>query len=139
VRISPVIALLLISVAGGCGSSMSYHPGDTPHVCRAPADGQYNLYARGEKYPAYAYMLRGGDPIGFARDTHGRLIGLADGDRFALSERDYRWVYVSRQSTEGWAANQPLLRDAYRFLFEDILTPAFVVIYVLHGIPGVRS
>jgi hypothetical protein len=119
-------------VVEGCVSPMSYHPGDTPHVGRVQVGGQYDLCGCGEEYPCYAYILHAGDPLGFERDAQGRLIGLADGDRFLLSERDYKWVCVSQ------ASSQHRFEEAYRFLFEDILTPAFIVIGYLRFVPGVR-
>lgn len=137
-RLVPLTAVLLIAVGGGCAAPISYHPGDKPQVCRVHCGGQYNLYERGGEKPRYACILRAGEPLGFERDCHGRLVGLAEGDRFALAEREYRWVRVSQPALFECPADPIRFADTYDFVFQDILTPAFVVIGYIHCVPGVR-
>ena len=69
------------------------------------------MYRRGVHAPVCSTVLLKRDRIGFGRDADGRLIAVADRQRYVLPEAMYRWIF------EGYDGRQRRLRIDPRYIF----------------------
>lgn len=106
--ILPLFIVLL--GATGCAPAVNYRPGGPAPLVKAPATGVYELYRRGAQTPVYSTVLLKHDRLGFARDADGRLVAVANGERYALPEAKYRWKF------EGYDGRQRGLRVDPRYI-----------------------
>lgn len=109
-RVTILPSFLIVVGASGCATPVDYRPGRPAPLVRAPATGVYELYQRGAQTPVYSTVLLKHDRLGFARDADGRLVAVANGERYALPEAKYRWKF------EGYSGRQPGLRLDPRYV-----------------------
>jgi hypothetical protein len=79
----------------GCSTSMSYRPSEKPQVFKVPKSGAYRLYESRAHAAAWDAVLLKDDPIGFCRDSKGKLLAVAELQRHVLCNRVcYEWALV---------------------------------------------
>ncbi|HWE95428.1 MAG TPA: hypothetical protein VG269_15780 [Tepidisphaeraceae bacterium] len=92
------IGLLLIASlwAGGCSTPVvnSYRPGEAARLVKVKEEGQYNLYASGEKVPVVCPLLLKGERIGFVPGGSGSVVAIAGSSQWPLPKRRYTWVHL---------------------------------------------
>ena len=109
-----LLLLLILVVASGCAQTVDYRPGRPAPLVKAPATGVYELYRGGGNMPVYSAILLKHDRLGFARDSDGRLLAVADGQRYPLAEAKYRWKF------EGYSGEQKGMRIDPRYILVAI-------------------
>ncbi len=65
--------------------------GRTPVVTRAPYDGEYLLYGKGDDKPRAGFRLNRGDRLGFASAAPGRIAAVAGKQQGEADEQDMVW------------------------------------------------
>lgn len=105
------LGILLFVLAGGCAGPIGYEPGGTARVVKAPQNGEYHLYQKGDDAPVWSAILLKGDAIGYRRDSTARLVAVADVQRLPLAEHAYRWQHVELAEHGGFDL-KPLLAAA---------------------------
>ena len=96
--------LFLILLAIGCSgcaerATVSYRAGGRAKVVAAPREGQYELYPSGSRIPEFGVVVLKGQPVGFRLGADGSLIAVAGPYQQPLSRRDYRFVYLTPESS----------------------------------------
>lgn len=105
------LAILVLLLAGGCAGPIRYEPGGAASVVKAPRNGEYNLYQKGDDEPVWSAILLKGDAIGYRRDSAAQLVAVADVQRLPLAEHAYRWQHVELSEHGGFNL-KPLLAAA---------------------------